>query len=144
MTILTKQTACDEKAPVKIAIPPETSESEETETDLPLNNNNIIYVSRLLIRLMFSCCWLECWRNWTHLGLSIGLCVIPPYTPRRRRFILKNRFQFVLLPFFYFIDIEIESHRSFGNRSNCHSFVQVHWFGGRSQTEHDSRLWQKV
>lgn len=49
MTILTKQTTCDEKAPVKIAIPPE--ESTDVEGEVPLNNNNnntIVYVSGLL------------------------------------------------------------------------------------------------
>lgn len=53
MTILTKQTACDEKAPVKIAIPPE-EETQHLDGEVPLNNNNnntIIYVSDLLIGL---------------------------------------------------------------------------------------------
>lgn len=49
MTILTKQTVCDEKAPVKIAIPPEHNESEETDLQLNNNNNNIVHVSQLLI-----------------------------------------------------------------------------------------------
>lgn len=138
MTILTKQIACDEKAPVKIAIPPEQSESVSEESDSSLNNNNIVYVSRLLIRLMFFRCWLECWRNRKRLGLSIDLldcvwCVVwkkhPPFTPsfypstvplESLRLNLKNRFQFVLP--FYSIDIEFGIHRSFGNRKNCHSF----------------------
>lgn len=56
MTILTKQSACDEKAPVKIAIPPEEPNQHQPEGEVPLNNNNnntIIYVSDIFELFMY-------------------------------------------------------------------------------------------